>query len=345
MRPLACAVAVVLALPPAGAAPPPIRGLTAAPAIARTYDTILDADFAGLPAQAAATCTSAPPEACRMLDALGAWWQIAIEPESRLRDVTFERLADEAIAAASGWAAREPERAEAWFYLGAAYGTRAQWRVLREQRLAAARDGKRIKEALERALALDPSMHDAQFGLGLYRYYADVAPSAFKLLRWMLLLPAGDRRDGLRRITEARDRGRLVRGEADYQLHRVYLWYEQRAHDALAIVRDLQRRYPRNPLFWQIESEILDVYLHDHAASLAAATRLRDLATAARVHDPTLADVRARFQMAAELDHLGDRTRALELLRSIAADRPSRPYGAATRAQSLMKIVAGRETK
>jgi hypothetical protein len=43
-------------------------------------------------------------------------------------------------------------------YLGAAYGTRVQFRVLREQRLSAARDGKRIKESLERALALDPSM-------------------------------------------------------------------------------------------------------------------------------------------------------------------------------------------
>ena len=47
--------------------------------------------------------------------------------------------------------------AEAWFYLGAAYGARVQWRVLRQEHLAAARDGKRIKEALEQALALDPS--------------------------------------------------------------------------------------------------------------------------------------------------------------------------------------------
>ena len=69
-----------------------------------------------------------------------------------------------------------PPRAEAWFYLGASYGARAQWRSMRGEQLAAARDGKRIKESLERAVALDPSMHDARFGVGLYQYYADVAP-------------------------------------------------------------------------------------------------------------------------------------------------------------------------
>ena len=29
-------------------------------------------------------------------------------------------------------------------------------------------------------------------------------------------------------MLQARDRGELLRGEADYQLHLVYLWYEQK---------------------------------------------------------------------------------------------------------------------
>ena len=94
-------------------------------------------------------------------------------------------------------AAAEPNRAEAWFYLGAAYGVRAQFRVYRVERLAAARDGKRIKDALEQALALDPAMHDAEFGIGMYRYYAGVAPAIFRFLRFLLLLPGGDREGGL----------------------------------------------------------------------------------------------------------------------------------------------------
>ncbi len=100
------------------------------------------------------------------------------------------RAIDEAYA----WTRREPKNAEAWFYLGGAYGARVQWRVMRGQTLAAARDGKQIKLALEQALLLDPAMDDAQFGLGLYEYYADVAPTGAKMLRWLLLLPGGNRK-------------------------------------------------------------------------------------------------------------------------------------------------------
>ena len=340
-RPAGAALAALLSIAAAAPlSPPATAGLTAAPDIAAAYDAILDADFAAFPSRLAVACDRAPREACRMLDALAVWWQIALEPESRGRDVTFERLADEAIEAALAWTTREPDRAEAWFYLGAAYGTRVQFRVLCEQRLSAARDGKRIKESLERALALDPAMHDAAYGLGLYRYYADIGPGALKILRWLLLLPAGDRDGGLRQIVDARDRGLLVRAEADYQLHLIYLWYEHRATDALAIVRRLQEAHPRNPLFWQIDAEIADVYFHDHAASLATASDLLSRATDGRVNEASLASVRARLQMATELDHLGRYSRAIETLQSIVAEHPTRPYGATARAQSLMKIIA-----
>src|SRR4029078_2482730 len=123
-----------------------------------------------------------------------------------------------AIAETEAWTAAEPGTAQAWFYAGAASSVRVQWRVVRAQRLAAARDGKHIKDALEQALALDPGLQDAYFGIGLYHYYAGVAPMAAKLLRCMLLLPGGDREAGLREMLRARS-GQVLRSEADYQLH------------------------------------------------------------------------------------------------------------------------------
>lgn len=144
--------------------------------------------------------------------------------------------------------------------------------MLRLERLPAARDGKRIKESLERALALDPAMHDAEFGVGMYRYYADVAPAFLRWLRWLLLLPGGNRVDGLQQLERAATTGLLVGGEAQFQIHVLYLWYENKFREALELVRALQVRYPRNPLFHQIEAEILDGYLHDPAASLRAST-------------------------------------------------------------------------
>ncbi len=336
---LAGVIAVALLVLPAASPTAAVPGLTAAAVVVRTYDTILDAQFASLARNLAETCGPAPPEACQVIGAVGLLWEIALEPESRLHDARFSRVVDEAIAVTDAWTQREPGRAEAWFYLGAAYGARVQWRVTREQRLAAARDGKRIKETLERALTLDPSMHDAKFGVGLYRYYADVAPAALRLLRWLLLLPGGDREGGLRQMYEARDRGVVVGGEVDYQLHLIYLWYERRARDALAIIRQLQTRYPHNPLFVQIEAEIHDAYLHDAAASLAASSRLLALADAGQVGEAGLASVRARLNMAVQLDRLGQRSRALDLLDALIAERPTRPRGATTYAESLRTIL------
>jgi hypothetical protein len=165
------------------------------------------------------------------------------------------------------------------------------------QRLAAARDGKRIKEALERALALDPALHDAKYGIGLYRYYAAVAPAALRMLRWLLQLPGGDREDGLRQMLDARTHGTLMRGEADYQLHLIYLWYEERSRDALTLIADLQRRHPHNPMSYLIEAEIHDVYMHDAKTSGKTLADLIARAEQQRVNAPEVALRRAELAL------------------------------------------------
>src|SRR5439155_16108016 len=101
-------------------------------------------------------------------------------------------------------------------------------------------------------------------------YYADVAPAALKMLRWLLLLPGGDRAQGLREMLQARERGELLRGEADYQLHWLYLWYEHDQARALELLRGLNARYPSNPIFLQRIAEVQHEYFHDHRASADA---------------------------------------------------------------------------
>ena len=273
-------------------------GITAAPQVARAYDLILDANFDELDNALPQTCPPAPAVACLGLKALSLWWQIQLDLDNRSLDAAFLSAANTAIAEAEKFAAAEPKRAEAWFYVGAAYGVRSQFRVYRKDRLAAARDGKRIKEALEQALALDPAMHDAEFGIGMYRYYAGVAPAVFRFLRFLLLLPGGDREGGLEQLERASRRGLLVRGEAQYQIQILYLWYEHKSKEALAIVRDLQQRYPHNPLFHHSEAEILDVYFHDAAASLKASERLLSLAQSRAVFRSDVAARMARRNIA-----------------------------------------------
>jgi len=336
-----CLVPFALCLLPSALTPSatevPQRGLTAGELVASAYDVALDADFDRMPEVLATTCGPAPRVACLGLKALSTWWEILLDPQSRFLDSRFLGEVDKAIAEAQAWTTREPERAEAWFYLGAALGARGQWRVLREERLAAARDGKRIKAALERALALDPGMHDASFGIGAYRYYADIAPAYLRWLRGLFLLPGGNRAAGLAQMEEASRSGVLVRAEAEYQLHIVYLWYERRFMDALAIVRGLHARYPRNPLFHQIEAEILDVYVHDAAASLAASEALVAEADRGAVNRPELTRVRATLNVAVQLDHLGQRDRARTTLDALLARAPVAPIDAINRARQLQR--------
>jgi tetratricopeptide (TPR) repeat protein len=308
--------------------------LTEGAKLAAIYDTILSAKFDRAAAELRETCPPAPVEACQSLEAASLWWQILINPESRLLDRRLNDVAQGAIAASEAWTRREPRRGEAWFYLAGAYAPLVQWRVLRGERVAAARDGNRIREALERALALDPSIGDAWFGIGLYHYYADVAPTAAKMLRWLLFLPGGDRVKGLREMQTAREHGELLQGEADYQLHVIYLWYEHDTPRALALLGQLDRHYPTNPLFLQQTAEIQDTYLHNFPASASSWQQLLDRSRTGRIAaDAHGGEVRARLGLASMLDAMAETDLAIDQLRAVVEARPIEPPAVLARAE------------
>ena len=309
------------------------KGLTGGPQLARTYDAIFDARFDDMSVLIAQTCPPAPQEACQLLDVVSLWWQIQLDPHNPSRDAAFKSRVDAALEAIESWTKREPARAEAWFYLGGAYGARAQWRVLRGQMLSAAQDGKRIKEALEHALALDPDLQDAYFGIGLYHYYADVAPAAAKMLRWLLLLPGGDKVEGMREMLRARSDGQLLRSEADYQLHLIYLWYEKQTPRALELLRSLRERHPRNPYFPQLIAEIEDTYVGDHGSSLRTWQELLDAAGHDRVALRPMTEARARLGIALQLYRLGQYAAAMPHLQAVIDVNAAAPFGATALAQ------------
>jgi tetratricopeptide (TPR) repeat protein len=323
IRAVLMAAAAILCAAPAARA-----DLTGVDGLSRVYTAILDADFDQAEAELKRACPPAPQPACDVLAATRTWWRIQLDPNSRALDSTFSREVDHAIAAAEEWAEQDPDSAEAQFYVGGAYAARVQWRVLRDEKLAAARDGKRIKTALERAVALDPSIEDAYFGIGLYQYYADVAPAAAKFLRFLLLLPGGDKTEGLARMRRARANGSLLQGEADYQLHVIYLWYEHRADLAVELLEELRRRYPRNPLFAVQLADVQERYQHDLTASLATWRALLATARGGRVNEADLATAQARLGIAHVLDALSQTDAALDELRALVDARPARPYGA-----------------
>ncbi len=331
--------ALILAL---AVAAPARAGLTGGSRLAAIYDTILEARFEAAEAELREACPPAPPEACQALGVVSVWWQIQLDPDNRSFDDLLTSRADAAIAASRTWTEREPDNGEAWFYLAGSYAPLVQWRVLRGQRVTAAREGNRIREALGRALALDPTIQDAYFGIGLYHYYADVVSGGAKFLRWLLFLPGGDRVTGLREMLRARDTGELLRGEADYQLHLVYLWYEQQPVRARELLEILDGRYPANPLFLARLATIDDEYFHDHLASAVDWRRLEQRASERRVGAPELAAARARLGLARELDAVDETDRAVEPLEAIVASGAAAPYGVQASAHLQLAAAYGR---
>ena len=306
---------------------PGSRELRGVDGLVRAYDFILDARFDQVEPELRKACGPAPREACDVLAATALWWRIQLDPDSTALDEDFSTTVTRAIDATEAWAERAPNDAEAWFYMGGAYAARVQWRVLRDEKLAAARDGKRILQALEESLRLDPTLDDAYFGMGMYKYYAAVAPAAARMLRFLLLLPGGDRKVGLEQMRRARARGRLLQGEADYQLSIVYLWYENQTPGAINLLQALNEQYPGNPLFLAQIAHIQDAYQHDITASLATWRTLLAAAREQRANLPTLAETQARLGIARMLENLHQTDHAIEQLQAIIDRRPDAPFG------------------
>jgi tetratricopeptide (TPR) repeat protein len=327
------AVALVVASMASGhAAMAPIKGLTNAQGLKRAYDLVYDADFAAADAELAHACGPAPSEACEVIRSASLWWQVYFDLDSHSLDQAFLTRIGETINRCDQWTSREPERAEAWFYLGAAYGSRVQYHAQRTEYLAAARDGKRIKNALEKALSLDNQIQDANFGIGMYEYYADTAPAVIKVLRWLLLLPGGDKAKGLRQMIQTRNQGVLLKSDAAYQLHFIYLWYEKNPDGALALLEELRARYPHNPVFLLNIAQVHEIYRNDRPAALAAYRSLVDAARSGNLREAELSETWGHLGAADQLDALGESDRALDELRLIVERRPVKPFGAVARA-------------
>jgi tetratricopeptide (TPR) repeat protein len=317
-------------------------GLTSPEPLVKTYELILEARFDEAERQLKSSCPPAPQPACDVIGAVNDYWRLLPNPEDTSHDAALLTRINAAIASTEAWVGREPKRAEAWFYLGGAYGTRVLLRGLRGQYLSAARDGKRIHDSLQLAIALDPSIGDAYFGLGLYHYYAAIAPRAARILSMLMFLPGGDRAGGLKEMEQTRSKGMLLRGEADYQLHLIYLWYERQQMTALRLIEGLRTRYPTNPVFYLRLAEVQGNYIRNHQLALQTYRSLLDAVRAGRIAIPALSEVYARLGIAQEMDALCDSAGALDQLNAVIALNPAAPYGALARAHYQIGVIHDR---
>jgi tetratricopeptide repeat protein len=137
-----------------------------------------------------------------------------------------------------------------FFYEGLAHGVLARLYTLRGQGLKAASEGKQMRASLLNALSNDPTLEpDADAGLGIYNYYADVLSPIVKLFRFILLIPGGDRERGLAQLLKASQSATVLLTESKYELAKILAVRENRPADALALFRVLVDKYPGNAIF------------------------------------------------------------------------------------------------
>ena len=229
-----------------------------------------------------------------LLEAEARWWQIWCLSGEYKYGMTLPRHRGKApgdqayldvVAKAEGLAEAalaKHESAEMHLYAGMAGGLAARMYGLRTENRAAARAGVRAREHFLRALALDPTMADADMGLGLYNYYVDTLSTIARVLRFFMGIPGGSKEDGIRQLQLAIDHGQLTRELARYYLAINLHLFDQKYEQALQVATPLVEKYPENPIFRLVRGDLYgklgrkELAIADYRA--AAAAQINDTA-------------------------------------------------------------------
>jgi tetratricopeptide (TPR) repeat protein len=162
-------------------------------------------------------------------------------------DAEFKREIARAIEMAEQRAAASPRNAQAQYDLGAAVGLQASYTASVEGRLLAGfRAARRSYDAHETVLEIDPRRKDAGLIVGTYRYLVSTLSLPMRLMAYAAGFGGGKER-GLQMIEETAAGGGDNRTDAEFALVLLYN-RERRYADALRVLDNLHRRYPRNRL-------------------------------------------------------------------------------------------------
>jgi predicted negative regulator of RcsB-dependent stress response len=196
-----------------------------------------------------------------LLEAEALWWKIwctsaefkygmsdARHRPKLAADQHYQDLAAKASSIALA-ELKNHETAEMQFYAGMGDAFAARLYGLRGEIRATARAGVRAREHFLRAMQLDPGLVDAEFGLGLYNYYADTLGAMARFLSFFMGIPGGNKHEGIRQLEHDMADGVLTAAAARFYLALDLHRYDQQYERALRVIGPLVEKYPSNPLF------------------------------------------------------------------------------------------------
>jgi tetratricopeptide (TPR) repeat protein len=254
-----------------------------------------------------------------LLEAEALWWKIWCTStefkygmsDARHRpkfeaDQRYFQLAAKASSLAEAQI-KQHETAEMQFYAGMADATAARLYGLRGENRNTARSGVRGREHLLRAKTLDPSLADADMGLGLYNYYVDTLSAMARVLRFLMGIPGGSKQDGVRQLEHAVAEGALTTELARFYLAMNLHRYDQQYEKALAIIGPLAEKYPANPIFQLARGDLYAKLGRKEKAHLcyraAAALKIQDAECQTHVRDLARVSIEALGGIATSSPH------------------------------------------
>jgi tetratricopeptide (TPR) repeat protein len=180
---------------------------------------------------------------------LGSFTSTSVEmknPPAEL-DAEFKRSVAKAIELAEKRVAAAPRDAQAQFDLGTAVGLQASYIASVEGRLMAGfRAARRSYDAQEQVLELDPKRREAGLIVGTYRYLVSTLSLPMRLMAYVAGF-GGGKEKGLHLIEETAAGAGENRTDAEFALVLLYN-RERRYDDAMRVLSNLRKRYPRNRL-------------------------------------------------------------------------------------------------
>ncbi|HEV2196868.1 MAG TPA: hypothetical protein VGR55_14885 [Candidatus Acidoferrum sp.] len=203
-------------------------------------------------------------------------------------DQHYLELATKASSLASAQIQKN-DSAEMQLYAGMADAAAARLYALRGENRNTARFGVRARDHFLRAKTLDPSLADADFGLGLYNYYVDTLSALAKIMRFFMGIPGGSKQEGIRLLDHAIADGVLTPNIARFYLAMNLHRYDQQYERALNVISPLVEKYPSNPLFQLARGDLYAKLGRKQQALLCYRS-----AAALSVHDT---DCEARIQL------------------------------------------------
>jgi tetratricopeptide (TPR) repeat protein len=203
-----------------------------------------------------------------LLEAEAEWWRIwcssaefkygmtmARHHDKLPGDAHYLELTSKAYSLAEAQL-REHDSAEMHLYAGMADALASRLYGLRGENRATARVGVRARENFLKALALDPSLADADMGLGLYNYYVDTLSTVARVLRFFMGIPGGSKEEGIRQLERAIREGQLTPPLARFYLAENLMNYDQKYEQALQVITPLVEKYPGNPIFQLLRGDL-----------------------------------------------------------------------------------------